>query len=933
MAGGKPIGTIFVELDLDKTKYTNAQNEILQGAISTSTNIEKNWSIIGQKSDLMYDAMRQRALNAYEMIAKSGQASASEIIRAEEAKNARIKQINEQQYGETQTFMDKLKKNWAEVVASVYIAYRAFNVGKELINASLDMERITMSMKAVAGNTTLAAKEIQFLREESNRLGLNVKDATTEYIKFAAAAKNTSIEGEETRKIFSGMSEAITALKLTSMDANLIYMAMTQMISKGIVSMEELRRQMGERLPGAIRMAAEGMGISTKTLIANIESGKVMATDLLPKLAEQLHKTYGKAALEAAQGGQAAINRFNNALFETKSALGDSLMPAFTDILNVIKEGLPYVSAFVGGIKIISVEIASWHMMFVARTKEERDIYKKMAEDMKREIASPTTVSSQKTLSELASEQQRIQGAKKAELELTKQQKQAIQDIADKTMQWSKKIEELNPQLNRQDREMQALLADAEMLKKTLRELGEEKNINVKDAIAKIDAGYEQGLVYLEQKKNIDSLKLTAQTEERRQKEWEQSANVYEEILKEASDYALTVNEREIQKIINNENEKLGKLYELYVEKRITLEELEKTRTIIETNAAKARLDKEVENNARIASINASSIENIIGMEQKAFDLKVKLIEAEKRKRIKDGGDAVLAEKWKNDQIIQSLIELGKKSDSVMWGMQAGLMEYARQSQRVGGLIANAMTRSFDRAADSLADFLIEGEMNIEHFLKSMAKDFAKIAIQSAITGPLAGMLGGLFGTAESSSVVAAITSETAAVDALTISLVAEEASKISLTAATVAQETAEASVTATMITETSVVDTLTFSYLALAAAKEAAGMSGGGEDFGFFGGLFHSGGIVGETPVPTRRVPSALFADAPRLHFGLRSDEFPAILQKGETVIPKGAKGGRAISIINNYSFHVAGSMMSKREFVRDVIPLIEQEKKRGAH
>jgi hypothetical protein len=42
-----------------------------------------------------------------------------------------------------------------------------------------------------------------------------------------------------------------------------------------------------------------------------------------------------------------------------------------------------------------------------------------------------------------------------------------------------------------------------------------------------------------------------------------------------------------------------------------------------------------------------------------------------------------------------------------------------------------------------------------------------------------------------------------------------------------------------------------------------------------------------------SRTVSPGLFAGAPRLHSGLFADEFPSILQKGETVIPKGGSGG----------------------------------------
>ena len=74
---------------------------------------------------------------------------------------------------------------------------------------------------------------------------------------------------------------------------------------------------------------------------------------------------------------------------------------------------------------------------------------------------------------------------------------------------------------------------------------------------------------------------------------------------------------------------------------------------------------------------------------------------------------------------------------------------------------------------------------------------------------------------------------------------------------------------------------------------------SGGGL-FGLFGLKFHGGGTVGSGGTPTLVNPS-VFANAPRMHCGgiagLRSDEVPAILQRGEVVQPKNARLGTAAS------------------------------------
>ncbi len=68
----------------------------------------------------------------------------------------------------------------------------------------------------------------------------------------------------------------------------------------------------------------------------------------------------------------------------------------------------------------------------------------------------------------------------------------------------------------------------------------------------------------------------------------------------------------------------------------------------------------------------------------------------------------------------------------------------------------------------------------------------------------------------------------------------------------------------------------------------------------GYFSSVqpFHSGGIAGTSGGPSRSIPAAAFSFAPRLHNGLMPDEFPAVLQKGERVIPRGGGAGNNITI-----------------------------------
>jgi len=74
--------------------------------------------------------------------------------------------------------------------------------------------------------------------------------------------------------------------------------------------------------------------------------------------------------------------------------------------------------------------------------------------------------------------------------------------------------------------------------------------------------------------------------------------------------------------------------------------------------------------------------------------------------------------------------------------------------------------------------------------------------------------------------------------------------------------------------------------------------------------GLWHKGGLVGYDNPQTRFVNPALFAGAPRLHKGLAPDEYPAILQRGETVTPKGGSTAPTINIINNAGAEISTDM-----------------------
>ena len=75
-----------------------------------------------------------------------------------------------------------------------------------------------------------------------------------------AATSAANIPISVTNELFASVTKASATLGLSGERTSLVLQALSQMASKGTVSMEELRGQLGESLPGALSLAAKGQG-------------------------------------------------------------------------------------------------------------------------------------------------------------------------------------------------------------------------------------------------------------------------------------------------------------------------------------------------------------------------------------------------------------------------------------------------------------------------------------------------------------------------------------------------------------------------------------------------------------------------------------------------------------------------------------------------
>ena len=200
--------------------------------------------------------------------------------------------------------------------------YGLAELTKAAYQASLKMDNLNMAFQSIYGTAAAAGVKLEYVAAISDKLGLSFLDTAEGAKKLFAAAKGTEVE-KNAEEIFTAFSTMGAALKLTGSEMESVFLAVSQMISKGKVSAEELRLQLAERMPGAVNLFAKAIGKTTAELDDMLQNGEV-GLDSLVKFAAEVQKTYAAGADAASKGLQAQLNRVSNAWFELKKAFVDA---------------------------------------------------------------------------------------------------------------------------------------------------------------------------------------------------------------------------------------------------------------------------------------------------------------------------------------------------------------------------------------------------------------------------------------------------------------------------------------------------------------------------------------------------------------------------------------------------------------------------------
>lgn len=194
---------------------------------------------------------------------------------------------------------------------------------RALVDTQLQYEKSARLLQFATGSAQAAGESYRFIAGQANALGLELNATAAAFGKFSAATKGTALEGEKTRDIFIGVSKAASTLSLSSEETSGAFLALTQMIGKGVVSAEEFRGQLAERIPVATQAAADALGVTTAQFSKMLESGEIVAAEFLPLFARRLEELASAGGLSA-DSLQNDLNRMGNAWTQLKQTVNEA---------------------------------------------------------------------------------------------------------------------------------------------------------------------------------------------------------------------------------------------------------------------------------------------------------------------------------------------------------------------------------------------------------------------------------------------------------------------------------------------------------------------------------------------------------------------------------------------------------------------------------
>lgn len=194
------------------------------------------------------------------------------------------------------------------------------------VDVATRMQSLRASLAALGGSAQAGQQQFAQLFQTAQALGVAFEPLARGFRSLTAAATQAGLPLADQQRLLTALATESRRVGASNEEVGRAITALSQVASKGKVSMEELRQQLGEAIPTALAAAAKGMGVTTEALTKMVETGTL---DFVPfaKALTRGFEEMQQASGAFAGGARQAFNQLGNAFLAFKDSLGANILP------------------------------------------------------------------------------------------------------------------------------------------------------------------------------------------------------------------------------------------------------------------------------------------------------------------------------------------------------------------------------------------------------------------------------------------------------------------------------------------------------------------------------------------------------------------------------------------------------------------------------
>jgi len=216
--------------------------------------------------------------------------------------------------------------------------------GSSLIGANAEIERMNTLLLGLQDRSLEFAekqartnKELEYLLDLTQSSPVNLNALSDAFVKLKTAGL------DPTQGSLQALTDSIARFGGTDEQFKRASIAIQQMSGKGVVSMEELRQQLGEAIPDALKTMSDALGLEIGQLTKEVSMGTVAASSAIDAMLNQMAIQNEGYAKEMSKTWNGTVQRLQSKWMIFQKEVGDA--GAFDELKSALTE---FTDGFLG---------------------------------------------------------------------------------------------------------------------------------------------------------------------------------------------------------------------------------------------------------------------------------------------------------------------------------------------------------------------------------------------------------------------------------------------------------------------------------------------------------------------------------------------------------------------------------------------------------